>query len=117
MSPDFVVERVEREGERVRVLARVPEDLAFFEGHFEDRPMLPGIAQILVLVNRRAREFYGALGAERRIARLKFERTIKPGDVLDLHLERTESGGGTQVRFRIERGGETCTSGALVYAR
>ncbi len=117
MIEDFEVsvERVAADVARLRV--RVPEDLRFFEGHFEGNPMLPGVAQLVALVHRRAGEVFGPLGREARIARLKFESVIAPGDRLEVGLERAAGSapGETQVKFRIARGTQTCTSGAVVY--
>lgn len=118
MSEDFVVEEIERTDDVARLRASVPRDLRFFEGHFEGNPMLPGIAQLLALAHRRARAAFGELGREKRIVRVKFEAVIRPGDVLDLTLERGPGigAGETQVRFDISREGTRCASGAIVYA-
>lgn len=119
MSTDFVIERVSVEGDRAHLRATVPADLVYFEGHFEGRPMLPGIAEVLLLVHRRARESFGELGREKRIVRLKFESVIRPGDVLDVHLERVTVEGGAELRIelRILRGEQRCASGVIVYGR
>ena len=114
-STDFVIERVDVSPAHAHLRAVVPADLLYFEGHFEGRPMLPGIAEVLLLVHRRAREVFGALGAEKRMVRLKFEAVILPGDALDVHLERSEKDGETRVEFRILRGEQRCASGAIVY--
>ncbi|UJR82615.1 hypothetical protein [Sandaracinus amylolyticus] len=117
MSEDFVVREVERTPERAVLRATVPVDLRFFEGHFEGNPMLPGVAQLVALAHRRAREVFGALGREKRIVRVKFEAVIHPGDELDVTLERSAGSapGETQVRFDISRDGTRCASGAIVY--
>lgn len=117
MSEDFVVERVEVTETRAHLRASVPQDLRFFEGHFEGNPMLPGIAQLVALAHRRAREVFGDLGTEKRIARVKFESVIRPGDELDVVLERGPglAAGETQVRYEIARAGTRCASGVIVY--
>ncbi|HMQ23738.1 MAG TPA: ATP-binding cassette domain-containing protein, partial [Planctomycetota bacterium] len=46
---DFDVLLMERDETNARFRVRVPEDLVFFEGHFEGRPMLPGVAQLVAL--------------------------------------------------------------------
>lgn len=116
-SEDFVVERLEVTEARAHLRASVPHDLRFFEGHFEGNPMLPGIAQLVVLAHRRAREVFGDLGREKKIARVKFEAVIVPGDVLDVVLERGPglAEGETQVRFEIRRDATRCASGVIVY--
>ena len=112
-----MVERVEVGPSTAHLRTAVPPDLRFFEGHFDGDPVLPGIAELLLLVHRRARELWGELGRERRITRLKFEQAIRPGDALDIHLDRSATDEETVVRFRIERGGQACATGAIAYAR
>ena len=96
------------EGAAERVLrVEVPHDLVYFEGHFEGNPMLPGLAQVLALVDVEARRVFPELAARgaRKLSRLKFQATIRPGDVLELGLA-LEPGPEPQVRFRIDRLGE-----------
>jgi 3-hydroxymyristoyl/3-hydroxydecanoyl-(acyl carrier protein) dehydratase len=117
-TEDFVVEQVEASASRARLRVSVPAELRYFEGHFEGNPVLPGIAQLVALVHRRAREVFGALGTERRLVRVKFEATIRPGDVLEVALDLEPSAtrpGETQLRFAISRGETRCASGGIVY--
>ncbi|MCY1007016.1 AMP-binding protein [Nannocystis pusilla] len=89
----------------------VPVDLAFFRGHFDALPVLPGVAQLTALVVPQVAALRPELGPLRRAARLKFTRPIAPGDALVLRLEVR----GTQVRFSLARAGEVVTAGALEY--
>jgi 3-hydroxymyristoyl/3-hydroxydecanoyl-(acyl carrier protein) dehydratase len=122
-SPDFVERGTERRGEELVLHLEVPTDLVFFEGHFEGNPMLPGVAQLVSLVDARARRHFAdaleGMGA-RRVSRLKFQATVRPGEQLELGLTLVP-GEEPQVRFRIDRlVGETCetaSSGALGYGR
>ena len=102
------------------VRLRVPHDLRHFEGHFDQNPMLPGVAEILEVVDREARHAFPALvsAGAKRMTRLKFLAVILPGDELSVHLSlSTESE--PQLRYRIDRilghGAETAASGALTY--
>ncbi len=122
-SPDFVLLGAARDGDEHQLTLAVPSDLVFFEGHFRGNPMLPGVAQILALVDARAREVFADTlerrGA-RRMSRLKFQATVLPGEQVVLTL-LLAPGLEPQVRFRIERirldgTRETATSGSLVYA-
>lgn len=111
-----------REGDEVVATIRVPTNLVFFEGHFEGNPMLPAVAQILGLVDREARRWFRELfagRAARRIGRLKFQATIRPGEDIVLRLG-VETDAELRVRFRIDRntpsGVETASTGTLVYS-
>jgi 3-hydroxymyristoyl/3-hydroxydecanoyl-(acyl carrier protein) dehydratase len=122
-SPDFQLQRAELRGEEHVLTLAVPPDLVFFEGHFENNPMLPGVAQLLALVDARARAtFATALAGRgaRRMTRLKFQATVLPGEGIELGLTLVP-GAEPQVRFRIERlradgARETATTGALTYS-
>lgn len=102
------------------VRLRVPHDLRHFEGHFEQNPMLPGVAEILEVVDREGRHAFPALVSARakRMTRLKFLAVILPGDELAVHLSLSTEGE-LQLRYRIDRilahGAETAASGALTY--
>jgi len=114
----FEIELTSGIGDDVVVGLRVPTDSRFFEGHFEGRPMLPGVAQIVAIAHREARRVFGPLGAPTRISRLKFQDVIVPGDRLSLTLTRTR-GDEPTVRFRIERvlesGPRVASSGTIAY--
>ena len=119
MRDRFDVELLERaatpQGEAVRFAVQVPRDLLYFEGHFPGTPLLPGIAQLVALVQDRVRALWPELGAPTRVGRLKFKQPIAPGDALRLALER-EDGDGPRVHFRLERDGQACTVGVMTFA-
>lgn len=96
---------------RAVVTVRVPEDLRYVEGHFPENPIVPGIAQLLPLVYRPAREAWPDLGSLRAIKRLKFLDALRPGQTLEVELLRDAS----RVRFTIRRGETDCTRGSLVF--
>lgn len=114
-SHDFEVVLEERDDARARFRVHVPPDLVFFEGHFEGRPMLPGVAQLVALAERRAREAWPHLGPARRMVRVKFQAVILPGDELVLTLERATSDVDETVRYRLARGEEPASTGAIVF--
>jgi 3-hydroxymyristoyl/3-hydroxydecanoyl-(acyl carrier protein) dehydratase len=85
--------------------------------------MLPGVAQVVALVDAEARRAFPSLATRgaRGLGRLKFQATIRPGDVLHLGLS-LEPGAEPRVRFRIDRvtpadaqAHERATSGVLTY--
>lgn len=79
--------------------------------------MLPGVAQLVALADQRAREVWPDLGAAKRIARVKFQAVVMPGDALELALERTDADADTTVRYRLTRAGAPASTGGVVYAR
>lgn len=112
VSRDFDVVGPER-GDTDRVAAfavTVPADLMYLEGHFPGRPIVPGVAQLL-LVERAARAAWPALGAPSSIRRLKFLDPLAPRDRLALRLEREDDA----VRFVLTRDTTECSRGTLVF--
>lgn len=102
----------------VRLRTRLTDTFAWFEGHFEGVPILPGVAQ-LVLVERalKARAADGATLSARSVRNLKFKAPTTPGMTMDLVLTiPPEKDGELAVKFawiRMERTKDAETSDAL----
>jgi len=92
---------------------RVLPDPACVEGHFPGDPVVPGVAQLLDVVEPQVRAAFPDLGVLRRVSRVKFLAALRPGDTLSLTLRRRRGGGTVQVEIR--RGEEMATKGAFEY--
>jgi len=90
----------------------VPRDWEFFTGHFPNRPIAPGAAQLTALVQPSIRDVWPALGEPRGAKRVKFLQEIAPGDRLSLNLSRRAH---ARVQFRLSRGAQLCSTGELHY--
>ena len=110
----FEIEPLEGESGSARYCAEVtvPENLLYFQGHFEGMLILPGIAQLQTLVLGQVRQRWPELGGLRAVHKLKFRAIIRPRERLRLELERA----GAKVQFQLSRDGAACSSGALVFA-
>lgn len=95
----------------------VPADYVFFRGHFDGAPMLPGVAQITELVVPRARDSHPALGALRRLRRVRFRRPIFPGETVTVTIGEPDAGAGAQrdVTFELHVGEALVASGSLTF--
>jgi 3-hydroxymyristoyl/3-hydroxydecanoyl-(acyl carrier protein) dehydratase len=89
---------------------RVAEDSARFIGHFPERPILPGVAQLLDFVVPRVERLSG--GTIVGLSRVKFLAEVLPGDQLRLEL----TPGNQRVEFRLLREGETVLTGKVLVA-
>lgn len=89
---------------------RVDTDNPFFEGHFPGNPVLPAIAQ-LVLVERLIGEAMGGEVAVDSLRQVKFAEVIRPGDRLTIEV----NGMGMQSAgsFRIRRQQSLMTAGKI----
>jgi acyl-coenzyme A synthetase/AMP-(fatty) acid ligase len=85
----------------------LPASLHWFQGHFPDFAILPGVVQLhwAVLYGRR----HLGITAAAASAQVKFRRPIRPDDRLTLALAVQRG----RLTFAYRRGAETCSSGAL----
>jgi 3-hydroxymyristoyl/3-hydroxydecanoyl-(acyl carrier protein) dehydratase len=87
----------------------------FFDGHFPDRPVLPGVAQLL-LVEAALRRRFGDRARIASLERLRLVAVVCPGDRLTVRL--TPVPGPTEeaprsLRFEIARGASRVSEGWL----
>ncbi|MBA2776157.1 MAG: 3-hydroxyacyl-ACP dehydratase FabZ [Thermomicrobiales bacterium] len=96
-------------GERAVGIKNVTANEEFFQGHFPDFPVMPGvliveaIAQVGAVAMLSKPEFEGQLALFAGIDKVRFKRQVKPGDSI---LIKVELG---QVRRNIGTGTGTAT--------
>ena len=86
-----------RETDALRLRARVPRDLACFDGHFPGHPVLPGLFQLHWVLTLAEQEL-GLADPPCALEALKFRRLLLPGDEFSLRVERGAAG----LRFQFE---------------
>lgn len=88
---DQVVEK--KSGERVVGLKNVTANEPFFEGHFPDYPVMPGVLILEALAQTGAiavlemEKNKGKIGFLAGVDKCRFKREVKPGDQLRLEVE------------------------------
>ena len=93
---------------------QIPENYAWFEGHFPGYPILAAAVQLKEIVLPAIRDLRPELGAVAQMSRLKFLKRIKPADTLQLCVDWAE--GSSEVAFCLRRGDTLCSSGSLSFA-
>lgn len=81
------------EGKRVVALKNVTVNEPFFQGHFPDYPVMPGVliiealaqAGAIAVLNSEANK--GKIGFLAGVDKCRFKRQVKPGDQLQLEVE------------------------------
>ena len=74
-----------RSANAVSLQIQIAPESPYFDGHFSDAPVLPGVAQ-LDWVALFAREFFVLPPAFQRLEVVKFQQIIRPGMVIDMAL-------------------------------
>ncbi len=96
-------------GERAVGIKNVTANEPFFQGHFPDYPVMPGvliveaIAQVGAVAMLSQPDFAGQLALFAGIEKVRFKRQVKPGDALLLKVELG------QIRRNIGTGAGTAT--------
>lgn len=93
--PFLLVDRIIEieEGKRAVGLKNVSINEPFFQGHFPNHPILPGVlimealAQVGAVAILRVPEYQGYLGLFAGLDEVKFKRQVIPGDQLRLEVE------------------------------
>lgn len=90
---------------------RVAPDSPWFAGHFPGEPVLPAMAQI-GLVARLHAETAGP-GSPTALPNLRLAGPVLPGDVVTVHLDRTDPTG--RAVFRLEKQDDKVSSGTMAW--
>ncbi len=91
---------------------RPPEDLLYFEGHFDQEPILAGVVQIDWAIAF-ARQQFVIDGTFQRIEALKFHDIIKAGQDIELALRYDRDR--NRLGFHFTRAGKNLSSGRILF--
>ncbi len=91
---------------------RVPEDLLYFDGHFAQAPILPGVVQVH-WAEHFARKLFALEGECQQLEAIKFQQVIRPGQRLTLELGYQPSRG--KVTFAYRSASDQHASGRLLF--
>ena len=98
--------------ESVTIHARVPADLLYLHGHFEDAPVVAGVVQ-LAWVKHFAREHFGLDSGLQRMEQVKFQRLLRPPELFTLGMDWQQAK--SSVAFRLYSSEHRYSSGRLLY--
>lgn len=123
--PFLLIDRVDelKAGVHATAVKNVTANEEFFNGHFPDHPVMPGVLIVEALAQTGAvallsmPEYKGKLALFAGIDNLRFKRQVVPGDTLTLHVElktiRRNIGKGTAV---ATVNGEVACQGEIMFA-
>ncbi len=90
---------------------RVPENLCYFEGHFDDFPVVAGVVQ-LQWIHELAGELLGAPPAIARMEQIKFHQLLQPGQTFSARLDHDPER--SRVAYVLHDGETRFASGRMV---
>nr|WP_260697399.1 3-hydroxyacyl-ACP dehydratase FabZ [Enterococcus mundtii] len=96
--PLLLIDRVEEivEGERIVAKKNVTINEPFFQGHFPEEPVMPGVLIVEAMAQAGAvallslEQFKGKTAYFGRLDKAKFRKKVTPGDTLILEVEITK---------------------------
>ena len=99
LFPEILGEKQEAEG--IILALRIPEDLAYFAGHFDEVSVVPGVTQIQWAVHF-ARQYLALNRAFSHMEVIKFKELLLPGQCLNLSLCYQEAACKLSFSYRSE---------------
>ena len=100
----------QREGELLTYKLKIPKDTVYFQGHFEQLALLPGVVQITWAVALSV-PLLGEIHTK-HIKKLKFTAPIFPAEILHLDLNSENPG---RLTFRYYQDDTTFSEGVIYY--
>jgi 3-hydroxymyristoyl/3-hydroxydecanoyl-(acyl carrier protein) dehydratase len=102
-----------RDGDQVTLCLHVQPGLSWFEGHFSEVALLPGVVQTHWAVTF-AQQYFAVPLRLVSMSNMKFMRFIFPGARIELHLRYTAAK--HEVAFEYREAGAVSASGRMVFA-
>jgi UDP-3-O-[3-hydroxymyristoyl] N-acetylglucosamine deacetylase/3-hydroxyacyl-[acyl-carrier-protein] dehydratase len=98
--PFLMVDKVTKiEGNKITAIKNVSVNEPFFQGHFPDHPIMPGVlqleamAQVAGILTLKQVENFGKLAYFMSAESVKWRKPVRPGDTLVIEVEMTKSRG------------------------
>jgi UDP-3-O-[3-hydroxymyristoyl] N-acetylglucosamine deacetylase / 3-hydroxyacyl-[acyl-carrier-protein] dehydratase len=116
--PFLMVDRVTKiDGDKITAVKNVSVNEPFFQGHFPNHPIMPGvlqleaIAQVAGILTLRQAENMGKLAYFMSAENVKWRKPVRPGDTLVIDVELTKA------RGKIGKAKGVCTVGGEVVSQ
>jgi len=98
--PFLMVDRVTKiEGNKITAVKNVSVNEPYFQGHFPNHPIMPGVlqleamAQVAGILTLKQAENFGKLAYFMAADNVKWRKPVRPGDTLVIEVELTKTRG------------------------
>jgi UDP-3-O-[3-hydroxymyristoyl] N-acetylglucosamine deacetylase/3-hydroxyacyl-[acyl-carrier-protein] dehydratase len=98
--PFLMVDKVTKiEGNKITAIKNVSVNEPYFQGHFPDHPIMPGVmqleamAQVAGILTLKQVENFGKLAYFMSAESVKWRKPVRPGDTLVIEVEMTKARG------------------------
>ena len=91
---------------------KIPQDLAYFEGHFTDMPVVPGVVQLHWVVKITS-EFFNLTPTINKASQVKFMNLMQPNSTPTLTIQIDL--GKQLISYKYHHNDTTYSSGKLSY--
>ncbi|WP_145999226.1 AMP-binding protein [Oceanicoccus sp. KOV_DT_Chl] len=106
------VAAVEQQQNEVKLDLKINPSLRYFDGHFDDKPILPGVVQVDWAINY-GRQYFTVGGEFMRLEVIKFHEFIEPGDQIELSIIHQQEKGKLVFQYSSSKG--IHSSGRIVF--
>lgn len=108
----IILKKEQLKSNNIIYFLRVPSDLAYFEGHFKEKPVVPGVVQLNWAVEF-AKENFVLQGFVSQAAQIKFTSLLTPNVEVELELEYSPDKSCVTFSYRGKE--QTYSSGRLIF--
>lgn len=108
-----VIEVLHQSEEKLLCNLTIPENLYYFQGHFEQAAILPGVTQIDWVMQYISEYFNMDISQLSSIDQLKFQHIIRPNYLIEFSLEKLAD---NKYRFNFKSKHGQHSSGKMVFA-
>lgn len=98
--------RTDQQSLQVDIQCQIPKELVYFDGHFADAPVLPGIVQVH-WAEAFGRKYLPLQGRFVRLEQVKFQQVIAPEMIVTLQLNYDPQKQKLSFSFTSEQGGHS----------
>ena len=106
------ITKVEKEQDSLVLHLTIPAELHYFEGHFPQSPILPGVAQVHWVLHYLSEHFEKKVTDYQTIDALKFQVIIAPDSKIELALTKIKE---NKYSFQYSSSSGSHSSGKVSY--